>query len=256
VIPAYNEAENIVTVVEHFREVCPHVDYIVVNDGSSDATATLCRKHGYPLLDLTSNLGLADAFGTGMQYAFLQDYDAAVQFDSDGQHKPEYLQTMFDTLNEGFDIVCGSRYMTGTKPWNARMIGSRFIAFAIRITTGKHLSDPTSGLRAYNRRVIEKFATQINMTPEPDTLSYLIRLGARITEVQVTMNERIIGKSYLTFLASIKYMLRICISILLLQSFRIGSLPKSSSGAGWQDSDQEKTREHLLEGRQHPWQFP
>jgi hypothetical protein len=105
-----------------------------------------------------------------------------------------------------------------------RVVGSAFISGAIRLTTGQRLTDPTSGLRAYSRRIIERFATQINMTPEPDTISYLIRLGARVAEVPVTMNERIAGTSYLSPLASAKYMLRMAVSILLIQFFRKGEL--------------------------------
>jgi glycosyltransferase involved in cell wall biosynthesis len=224
IIPAYNEAESIVPVVLGLMAQCPELDFVVVNDGSSDETVQLCRRQGFPLLDLACNLGLSGAVGVGMKYAYELGYGAAIQFDSDGQHRPEYLAAMLDTLNSGYDIVCGSRFLAGAKPQSMRVLGGGLIAKAIRLTTGQKLTDPTSGLRAYNRRIIEKFATQINMTPEPDTISYLIRLGARIAEVPVSMNERIAGESYLGPLASAKYMLRMAVSILLVQFFRKGEL--------------------------------
>jgi glycosyltransferase involved in cell wall biosynthesis len=176
------------------------------------------------LLDLASNLGLSGAVGAGMRYAYQSGFDVAVQFDSDGQHRPEFLPALVKQLAEGADIACGSRFLTEKKPKSLRMLGSNLIASAIRATTGTRLTDPTSGFRAYAASVIEIFSTQIDISPEPDTLSYLIKQGAKVSEVPVVMNERFAGTSYLNITASIRYMLRMFISILLLQPFR-GKLP-------------------------------
>lgn len=231
IIPAYNEAENIVRVMENLVRNYPQFDCIVVNDGSTDATAEICRRNGYNLLDLPINLGLAGAFRAGMKYAEQQGYDAAIQFDGDGQHRPEYIQPMLDRLREGNDIVIGSRFVTAKKPFTLRMMGSFLISFAIWVTTHKTIKDPTSGLRMYDRRMIHEFASQINHPPEPDTISYLVRRGASIAEVQVLMDERIAGESYLNLQRSIAYMLRMGISIMLVQRFRGGAqfLPKTLS---------------------------
>ena len=70
IIPAYNEEENIRAVVEELIRVCPQFDYVVVNDGSTDHTAQLCRENGYNILDLPVNLGLAGCFQAGMKYAY------------------------------------------------------------------------------------------------------------------------------------------------------------------------------------------
>lgn len=226
IIPAYNESENLVRVVENLKTTCPGFDFVVVNDGSSDGTPEICRRQGYPLLSLPVNLGLADAVGAGMKYAYRQGYETVVQFDADGQHRAEYLAPMLAKMQEGYDIVCGSRYVTKKKPFTPRMLGSRLISLAIRLTTGKKLTDPTSGMRMYSLRIIQEFATRINHTPEPDTISYLMKKGARATEIQVEMDERLAGESYLNFLNSIKYMLRMGVSIMLVQWFRGGSLPE------------------------------
>lgn len=225
IVPAYNESENIVWVIENLRRVCPQYDYVVVNDGSSDSTADLCRRHGYRLLSLPVNLGLSGAFQTGMRYAWMYRYDAAIQFDADGQHCAEYIAPMAEKLSEGYDIVIGSRFLTEKKPRTARMAGSRLISWAIRMTTGQKLTDPTSGMRIYSRRMIREFAAQINHPPEPDTVSYLIKRGAKVTEIQVRMNERRAGKSYLSLSRSVGYMVRMGISILLVQPFRGGARP-------------------------------
>ena len=220
VVPAYNEAESIVAVIEGLAAACPQYDFIIVNDGSSDATAKLCREHGFPLLDLAVNLGLSGAVGAGMRYAFANGYNIVLQFDSDGQHRPEFIPALVEKSAQGFDVVCGSRFVSARKPASLRMLGSRLIASAVRLTTGVRLSDPTSGMRAYSARVVELFASQINMTPELDTLSYLAKTGMRIAEVEVEMNQRLAGKSYLGAVTSIKYMLRMFISILIFQLFR------------------------------------
>jgi len=222
IIPAYNESKSIAKTVNDLQATCPQADFVVVNDGSRDDTARICRQHGFPLLDLPVNLGLAGAFQTGMRYAKEHGYDAALQFDGDGQHRAEYLPALFALLLEGADIACGSRFLEEKKPFSLRMIGSRLISFAIRITTGTQITDPTSGLRAYNRTMIDEYAGEINHPPEPDTLSYLIKRGAIVKETQVIMDERMAGTSYLTTLNAVRYMLKMFVSILLVQPFRGG----------------------------------
>ena len=220
VIPAFNEQENIVRVVDDLIAHYPQFDYVVVNDGSRDRTAALCRQHGYRMIDLPVNLGLAGAFQTGLRYAAENGYDCALQFDADGQHKPEYIQPMLDMLEEGADIVIGSRFLTVRKPKSLRMLGSYLISWAIRLTTGQAICDPTSGMRMFNRAMLEEFSTNLNYGPEPDTISYLIKNGAVVREVQVEMGERTAGKSYLNLVRSVEYMTKMGLSILLIQWFR------------------------------------
>lgn len=220
VIPAYNEEGNIVHVVNELVAHYPQYDYVVVNDGSRDHTAALCRQNGFRLIDLPVNLGLAGAFQTGLRYAAENGYDCALQFDADGQHKPEYIQPMLDELESGADIVIGSRFLTVKKPKSLRMLGSYLISWAIRLTTGQAICDPTSGMRMFNRRMVEEFALNLNYGPEPDTISYLIKNGAVVREIQVQMGKRLTGTSYLNFTRSIQYMLKMGLSILLIQWFR------------------------------------
>lgn len=220
IIPAYNEAGNIVRVVSNLVENYPQFDYVVINDGSRDETAKLCYEHGFHLIDQPINLGLAGTFQTGMKYAFEHDYDAAVQFDGDGQHRPEYIQAMAKRIEAGADIVIGSRFVTEEKPKSLRMFGSNILQSFIRLTTGTNIKDPTSGMRMFSRRIIKILAGNINMGPEPDTVAYLVRSGAKTEEIQVTMDERLFGESYLNLKASIKYMTVMSISILLIGCFR------------------------------------
>ena len=222
IIPAYNEAESIVPVVEELKRAYPQYDYVVVTDGSTDGTDRICRSHGFHTIALPINLGLAGCFQTGMKYAFRAGYGAAVQFDGDGQHRPEYIAAMKQRLDEGYDIVLGSRLIGEKSQGMAplRGLGSRLIQLAIRCTTGVLVTDPTCGLRMYNRRMIQCFAQRINYAPEPDTISFLLKNGARMAEVPVKVAERTGGRSYLRPFNAAKYMLRMLTSILLIQNFR------------------------------------
>lgn len=220
IIPAYNEEQNIEMVVNELILKHPSLDYVVVNDGSTDNTAGICRKNGYNLVDLPVNLGLAGCFQTGMKYAYQKGYSYAIQFDGDGQHRPEYIEAMRDKMEEGYDIVIGSRFVDMPKDYSVRMIGSRLIAGAIRLTTGVKVTDPTSGMRMFNKEMIKEFALSLNYGPEPDTISYLLKQGAKVAEVPVVITERAGGESYLKPAVAVRYMARILISILMIQNFR------------------------------------
>lgn len=220
IIPAYNEEENIERVVENLTREYAQYDYVVINDGSIDATGDICMRRGYNMVSQPINLGLTAAVQTGMRYAYLYGYDCALQFDADGQHRPEYIAPMLQKLSEGNDIVIGSRFVQKKKHNSLRMAGSRLLSGIIRLTTGKRIHDPTSGMRMVNRQIIEEFATELNYAPEPDTISYLIKRGASFAEVQVEMDERIAGTSYFTLTRSAGYILQMCVSILLMQWVR------------------------------------
>lgn len=221
IIPAYNEAENIYNVVEELRQVVPQYDYVVVNDGSMDSTADVCRKNGYRLLDLPVNLGLTGAFQTGMRYAAEHGYDAVVQIDGDGQHDPRYLSDMAEKMeSDEADMIIGSRFVSEKRPLTFRFLGNALLNAAILLTTGKKITDSTSGMRMYGKRLLGLMAYDLNSTPEPDTLAYLLLCGAKLEECQVTMRERTAGESYLNAWRSFTYMVHMNLSICLIQRLR------------------------------------
>lgn len=222
IIPAYNEEACIAQTIQELRAKAPEYDYVVINDGSRDSTAKICREHGFNLIDLPVNLGLTGAFQTGMKYAYEHGYDHAIQFDADGQHKPEHISDLVQTMDSAHaDIVIGSRFVTEQKEASLRMLGSNLISTLIHLTTGATIKDPTSGMRLYNKSIIEQFALRGDLTPEPETLAFLIkRKGANVLEHQVSMRERLAGESYLTFSKSISYMLTTCSAILFSLWFR------------------------------------
>ena len=221
IIPAYNEEACIEQTVRSLMAACPDVDYLVVNDGSTDGTERICTELGLHHVNLPINCGLAAGFQTGMKYACHHGYDAAVQFDADGQHLPEHIPAMAQALEQQHaDIVIASRVLAGETLTGMRRMGSRLISTLIRLTGGARLTDPTSGMRMYNRRMIETFAAGYDLTPEPDTIALIAHKGGTVTEVPAHMRERQGGQSYLDASHVVRYMARTCTSILLFQWFR------------------------------------
>ena len=221
IVPCYNEELSIKKTIESLNATVPAVNFIVIDDGSQDDTYQVCLDNDYPVIRLPFNVGLTIAFQTGMRYAYINSYDMALQFDGDGQHLPEYIDQMIALMQEtSADIVIGSRFLNQKAPFNMRSLGSALIRFAIKLTTGKTITDPTSGMRLYNRKMIDCFANQMNYGPEPDTIAFLLNRNANVTEHPVKMQERKSGKSYLTGLKTAKYMLNMFLSILLIQWFR------------------------------------
>ena len=219
IIPAYNEAESLKGVIERLRSTCPQYDYIIVNDGSTDGTMELCEENNYNIINHTANEGLSGAIHTGMKYAIENGYDAALQFDADGQHLPEYIDGMLEVMEKtDCDIVIASRFYKEKMPFRMRTLGGKMISAAIHRTTDKIITDPTSGMRLYKRNILRVFAENERFAPEPDTLAFLIRMGADIREVQVKMEERKHGQSYLSPVNASKYMIRTLMSILFLQT--------------------------------------
>lgn len=218
IIPAYNEAQNIVNTVNDVISNTNY-DYIVINDCSKDDTKEVCEKNNFNMISLPINYGLTSGIQLGMKYAYKNNYDIAIQFDGDGQHQAKFLKDLVDKIEkDDIDIVVGSRYKTEKKPMSMRMLGSRLIELAIKITTGKTIKDPTSGMRAYNKDVIKEFITNASLTPEPDTLVYMMKKGYKVEEVQVKMSDREFGESYLNPIKSIEYMINMFFSIIFIRA--------------------------------------
>lgn len=226
IVPAYNEALNINKTIEDIKTNTKY-DYVVINDCSKDNTKEICIQNNYNLVSLPINYGLTSAIQVGMKYAKENDYDIAIQFDGDGQHDAKYLEKLVNEIeNNNIDVAIGSRFVEEKKPFNARMLGSRVISLAIKITTWKKITDPTSGMRAYNKKAIELFNSNLSLTPEPDTIVYMIKKGFSVKEVQVQMREREFGESYLNAFKSIKYMLNMMLSILFIRPFTRRTIKK------------------------------
>lgn len=219
IVPAYNEEACLRDTIEHLSNVCPDIDYLIVDDGSKDRTSDIMERYGLHGASLPINTGLTSAFRLGMKYALRHGYDAAVQFDADGQHLPEYIAPMARALREhDANIVIASRFLDGSsKPQGLRGAGQRLITALIKLTTGHSIADPTGGMRMYNRRMIELFATSFDAAPEPDMVAYIARVYGKVVEIPAKMRERQGGTSYFHVLNVLKYMSRTCISIVMMR---------------------------------------
>ena len=223
IIPAYNEAGNIKKVIQELKSEYSQYDYLIINDGSRDFTAQICEEEMYHYITMPVNVGLAGVFRVGMRYADANGYDMAMQYDGDGQHDPFYIEKLVEKMQkEHSDIVIGSRWFDQKTEFSLRSIGGMILRFLIKLTTGKRITDPTSGMRLYNKEMIHLFGNEMNFPPEPDSIAFVIRQGYKVDEVQVGMRERTAGRSYLNFGNAIRYMINQSISIIFIQWFRKG----------------------------------
>jgi glycosyltransferase involved in cell wall biosynthesis len=218
IVPAFNEEAMVGRVVRDIARHAPGFDVLVVDDGSTDATASVAEREGAAILRMPFNLGIGGAMQAGYKYALHNDYDVAVQVDGDGQHKPEYLPQMLEALHtsgEG-DMVYGTRFRgdPGYKvPWGRRL-GNLIFGVLLSAIVRQKITDPTSGFRMINRRGIELFARDYpHDYPEVEAILMLNAHALRIHEVDVRMNARGFGKSSIDYPRSAYYMVKVLLAI-------------------------------------------
>ncbi|MER2599138.1 MAG: glycosyltransferase family 2 protein [Caldilineales bacterium] len=224
ILPAYNEATNLPRVLPEARAAAPGYDVVVINDGSRDATAEVARSLGAAVVTLPVNLGYGGAVQTGFRYAVEHGYELAVVMDADGQHDPAGIHLLADTVARGeTDVAIGSRFrgrMAYHQPWVKRM-GMKLFAWTVSRLTGREVTDPTSGFQALNQDVLRFFAYDNYPVdyPDADTLLLLHYAGFRVTEVPVTMRERLSGVSMHSGWKPFYYVLKmwLAISMVLLR---------------------------------------
>ena len=219
IIPAYNEEGNLEKTINDITENAPGFDYVIINDCSTDNTLEMCRHHGFHYLNLPVNLGIGGAVQTGYRYAFYHGYDLAVQFDGDGQHSAAHLEDMAKVLEKsGADMVIGSRFIEkeGFQSSGLRRVGIRYFTMLIRLLTGKTITDPTSGMRMVNRKLLEKFTNEYPKDyPEPESVVTILSEHYKVKEVPVIMNEREEGVSSISLRNSVYYMIKVSFAILI-----------------------------------------
>lgn len=219
IIPAYNEAESIEKVVNNLIRNYPQYDYIIINDGSTDATEEICIKNHYQVLNLPINMGIGGAVQTGYCYARDNGYDAAVQIDGDGQHDVSFLSEMLKPLEDGqADIVIGSRFVEkeGFQSSRIRRVGIRFLSNLGWLLTGSRVKDITSGFRVVDRRFIKIFSQDYPADyPEPEAVVIASVHGGRIAEYPVVMKEREKGESSITLKKSVYYMCKVTLAMIV-----------------------------------------
>ncbi len=219
IIPAYNESESIQRVIEDVRRFKDEFDFVVINDCSTDNTSEIARACEANVIDLPINLGIGGCVQTGYKYALKNGYDIAVQFDGDGQHDADYLIPMYEFLkSENADMVIGSRFIdkVGFQSSSLRRVGIKLITFVIKLTTKRTITDPTSGFRMVNKKIIELFARDYPVDyPESETNAIVLRKGYSVAEMPVVMKERLGGVSSITLKKACYFMPKVMLAILI-----------------------------------------
>jgi glycosyltransferase involved in cell wall biosynthesis len=222
IVPAYNEEASVARVIAELRRHAPEWDVVVVDDGSTDATATVARGAGARVLRLPFNLGIGGAVQAGYQLALSEGYELAVQVDGDGQHDPAELPKLRAHLaaNPELDMVTGSRFLvaeSGTeRSTRSRRLGIAIFARLLSAVTRRPVTDPTSGFRMVNRRGIELFARDYpHDYPEVEAVLMVHAHRLRADEVPVRMRPRQGGMSSINASRSAYYMVKVLLAILV-----------------------------------------
>ena len=218
IVPAHNERQALPGVVADLRAHAPG-DILVVNDGSTDGTGDVARALGVFVLDLPCNLGIGGAVQAGLLFAREHRYDIAGQFDGDGQHCADQVAAIVGPVAAGeANVVIGSRFLVPSeyRPPLARRIGIAVFAWVNSLVLRRRITDSTSGFRAYDEGAIGFLAREYaHDYPEPEAVVTLVRHGFSVREVPVAMRDRQGGRSSITLLRSIYYMLKVLTAIVV-----------------------------------------
>lgn len=226
IIPAYNEEESILNVVNKIynynKENNTKYDIVVINDGSKDNTEKILCENNINHIKLINNLGIGGAVQTGYKYALENDYDIAVQFDGDGQHDIRYVRDVIKPITDNdANMVIGSRFIDKStskfKSSKARQMGIKMISFFIKLVTSKKIYDTTSGFRAVDKKLIKNFSNSYPVEyPEPVSTTEILKMGYKVEEVAVSMNERENGISSIRMWKNCYYMINVILYILVI----------------------------------------
>lgn len=220
IIPAFNEAAGIATVIDSIRKVVPYADILVVNDGSRDETACRAKEAGAVVLSHAFNMGYGVTIQTGYKYAYDHGYEYLVQIDGDGQHDPSFIPDLLAPVKSGdVDFSIGSRFLwhDSYRPSFSRRLGILFFRKLVTVIIGRSITDPTSGFQAFNRSVMKFFSGDIFPCdyPDADMLITLNLAGFRIRELPVRMFANPSGKTMHSGIKPLYYMFKMCLSIVV-----------------------------------------
>jgi dolichol-phosphate mannosyltransferase len=206
-IPTFNEATNILPLVERIHQAAPDPDVLVIDDGSPDGTGDLVRDRMLkdPQLELMARpgkLGLGTAYMAGFAYGLQHGYGCVLTMDADFSHPPERIPALLDAVNQGAHLSVGSRYVTGGAiqgwPLTRRVLSATANVVARRVL-GLRTRDCTGGFRCYSLRAVQFLVTRPLRSSGYSALVELLtrceRAGLTIVEVPITFTDRFQGDS-------------------------------------------------------------
>jgi glycosyltransferase involved in cell wall biosynthesis len=228
IVPALNEEGSVGRVIDELRAFDPGLEVVVIDDGSADRTAEVARERGARVVELPFNLGIGGAVQTGFRYAWEHGFDLAVRVDGDGQHDPRELGAVLGPVLAGeADIAVGSRFAgrEGYRSSRSRRVGIRLFAWTVSALVRQRLTDPTSGFQAVNRLGIRLFAADYpHDYPEVEATVMAFKHRLRLREVPVAMRERETGRSSITAVRSVYYMIKVTLAT-VIALFRRRAVP-------------------------------
>ncbi|MCX6340319.1 MAG: glycosyltransferase family 2 protein [Candidatus Aureabacteria bacterium] len=217
IIPAYNEERTIGAVIRSILSLTEFRNVLVINDGSFDRTSRTACTVGARVLELPYNLGIGAAVQTGYLFAEKERYEYVIRVDADGQHEVSQMCTLLAPLLAGeADMVIGSRYLSYGEYRSplARRIGIKILAGFVSWIIESRITDATSGFIALNRNAVAILAeSSPDEYPEVESIVLLHEKGLRVKEVGVKMGHRQEGRSSITALGSIYYMVRVILGL-------------------------------------------
>ena len=227
IMPAYNEEACIGKFLEQLEapEIANIADVLVIDDGSSDNTGRIVKEKNHTLIRHVYNMGYGAALMTGYKYAIRRNYKYVIQIDSDGQHDPCNILTIYHKLKEQDengqtpDIVLGSRFLEGGKSFPISILKKIAIGGfrrLIHVTTGEKITDPTTGLQGLNRRTVLYYSIYSHFDlqyPDANMLMETMLLGCKVKEIPAVMHRRKSGTSMHHGLAPMLYMIHMFYSI-------------------------------------------
>jgi glycosyltransferase involved in cell wall biosynthesis len=220
IVPAHNEVDAITATVREIQSKASDFDVLVVDDGSTDATAQKAKEAGAMVIRLPFNLGIGGAVQTGYLYAQEHGYEVAVQVDGDGQHDPAYIPQLLRCLqgDPNLNMVTGSRFLEadtdGHRSSASRRVGIVIFARLVSIITGRRVTDPTSGLRMTSRIGIELFARDYpHDYPEVEAILMMHAHRLNSCEIPVAMRARTSGTSAISSTQPLYYMVKVLLAV-------------------------------------------
>lgn len=208
IIPTYNERENIAAMVAKVFSLEGYFHLLVIDDGSPDGTADIVRslQLSYPerlfLIERSGKLGLGTAYIAGFKWALEHEYDAVFEMDCDFSHNPDDLLRLAATMEEGADVVVGSRYVVGVNVVNwplSRLLMSYFASKYVRLITRMPVNDATAGFVGYRREVLQSInldkVQMVGYGFQIEMKYTAWKLGFKIREVSIIFVDRVLGSS-------------------------------------------------------------